>query len=229
MNKILLSSIQRLLIFASLVCNISIALGQGEGISNPPHYPIVPQTGNVLIDEKAHNEAKKQWIENYPEEYRKAGGDILTFRDDSISNEKILAKDTLKASLSINSILPTLDAFQQSDFYKLDEIKIIDENNEYTKEQVDEMNLRNHHKPYKTMIVIDWDNKVWYQVDILKDKTVQNFKFQVEGNTIKIENYPQNMVLGDYKVKQINDKELILQVYSYNDNMKFSYQISFLK
>jgi hypothetical protein len=58
-----------------------------DKVDSAPHYPIVPTTGNVAVDEKAHIEAKNNWIKTHPEEYRQAGGNPEELNNNKATNE----------------------------------------------------------------------------------------------------------------------------------------------
>lgn len=78
-------------------------------VSGAANYPTTPTTGNVAADEKAHIEAKNNWIKTHPEEYRKAGGNPEAVL------EMLYPKETAKIEKP-KVVLPPFDAQRK---YKL--------------------------------------------------------------------------------------------------------------
>lgn len=74
-----------------------------DKVDSAPHYPIVPITGNVAVDEKAHIEAKNNWIKTHPEEYRQAGGKPEELNNNKTTNETVTPSKPV-------FVLPTFNA-----------------------------------------------------------------------------------------------------------------------
>ena len=190
----------------------AVAFGQQNV---PAHYPQkIASRGNAAIDDSLWIAAKKEWIKNYPNEYRSIGGnpnDVL-FK---------VADSSAKPLYFVN-----ID-FNGKQYYKLAKILALDINSKHTPAEMADFSKEAAGDINQYAIAVDLENGVWYQ----KYKNVEGKEWQkkITLSDNKITYADCKTCLDEFTVIENIPTKLVLQVNPQDEGQFFVYQLEFTK
>jgi hypothetical protein len=192
-----------------------------DKVDSARHYPIVPTTGNVAVDEKAHIEAKNNWIKTHPEEYRQAGGNPEELNNDKATNETTTPNKPV-------FVLPTFNAQKTYQLIKAEAVPVAGQKKTTAEIAEETEKLKEDFPENKTQLQIGANNQVRiYASGVIDVRATE------KRNDNKVEWFFENKECATCSkilyldIEQETDTLLTYVMQSEDENALYAYRLAF--